>query len=450
MRALDLIVKKRDGGELTEEELAFLVEGYVSGEIPEYQISSFLMAVYFQGMSRREAGYLTQVMIDSGETIDLSSLPGPLIDKHSTGGVGDKVSLILAPLVASAGVQVPMMSGRALGHTGGTLDKLDSIPGYRSVITPEEFSSTIGECGYGMTGQSKEIVPADRLLYALRDVTGTVESVPLITSSILSKKFAEGADALIFDVKCGSGAFMKTLEDAKELATSLVETGQSLGKKVVAVISRMEAPLGAMVGNFLEVEESCACLGGSSARAALSVDSRSDDLMEVTRRLSAWMLVAGDRASSVEEAEGILREKLRSGEAWRTFLKNVELQGGDVEELKRQLENRRAPLHYEVPAGRSGVLTGIDAYKTGMAGVYLGAGRSTAEDRVHYDVGIELLKKRGEPVEAGDSIARIYADEEEHLAQALKTFTSGITIEEEAPPELKESNSMILEEISTL
>lgn len=450
MRALDLVVKKRDGGELTEEELAFLVEGYVSGEIPEYQVSAFLMAVYFQGMSRHEAGYLTKVMINSGETIDLDSVSGPLVDKHSTGGVGDKVSLVLAPLVASAGVQVPMMSGRSLGHTGGTLDKLDSIPGFRSVITPEEFAATIEECGYGMTGQSKEIVPADRLLYALRDVTGTVESIPLITSSILSKKFAEGADALVFDVKCGSGAFMKNLEDARALASSLVETGQSLGKEVVAVITRMEAPLGSMVGNFLEVEESCALLHGVSDRGRLTVDSRSDDLMEVTVRLSAWMLVAAGKAASVREAEDILRENLESGAAWDTFLKNVELQGGDVAELKRQLGVRRAPLHYEVPAGVTGVLTEIDAYKTGMAGVYLGAGRSTAEDTVRYDVGIELLKKRGEPVQAGDSIARIYADEEEHLAQALKIFGDGITIEETAPPELEKARSMILEEISTL
>jgi pyrimidine-nucleoside phosphorylase len=450
MRALDLIVKKREGEELSKEELEFLIEGYVAGEIPEYQVSAFLMAVYFQGMSRREAGYLTQVMIESGETIDLSSVGGPLVDKHSTGGVGDKVSLILAPLVASGGVRVPMMSGRALGHTGGTLDKLDSIPGFRSVISGEEFSRAINECGYGMTGQSEEIVPADRLLYALRDVTGTVESVPLITSSILSKKFAEGADALVFDVKCGKGAFMKSIEDARELASSLVETGQSLGKKIVAVITRMDAPLGAMVGNFVEVEESCACLRGSSEKGLLKADSRSDDLLEVTLRLSAWMLVAGGKASSVEEGEEICGKNLESGAAWNTFLKNVELQGGDTEELKRQLGSRRAPLHYEVPAGVSGVLTGIDAYKTGMAGVYLGAGRSTAEDQVRYDVGIELLKKPGEPVEAGDSVARIYADEEEHLSQALKMFQEGITIEERAPAELKEKRSMILEEISTL
>ncbi|MFP4426055.1 MAG: thymidine phosphorylase [Spirochaetaceae bacterium] len=448
MRALDLIIKKREGGELSKEELEFLIEGYVAGEIPEYQVSSFLMAVYFQGMSRREAGYLTQAMIDSGETIDLSSVSGPLVDKHSTGGVGDKVSLILAPLVATGGVKVPMMSGRALGHTGGTLDKLDSIPGYRSVITAEEFASTIRRCGYGMTGQSKEIVPADRLLYALRDVTGTVESVPLITSSILSKKFAEGADALVFDVKCGAGAFMKSIDEARELASSLVETGKSLGKNTVAVITRMDAPLGSMVGNFVEVEEACASLGGSSAKGTLTSDSRSDDLMEVTLRLAAWMLLAGGKAASVEEGEKICRENLENGRAWETFLKNVELQGGDTAELKRQLGSRRAPLHYEVPAGVSGVLTGIDAYKTGMAGVYLGAGRSTAEDKVRYDVGIELLKKPGEPVEAGDSVARIYADEEEHLAQALKTFQDGITIEGVAGA--REKPSMILEEISTL
>ena len=248
MRALDIIVKKRHGDALSQEEISFLVRGYVDGSIPEYQISAFLMAVFFRGMTPQETGFLTREMISSGETIDLSAVGGTFVDKHSTGGVGDKVSLILAPLAAVCGLQVPMMSGRSLGHTGGTLDKLESIPGYRTDLSPARFAEIIGTCGFAMTGQSRDVVPADRQLYALRDVTGTVESVPLITSSILSKKFAEGADALVFDVKTGPGAFMKTRDDARELAQSLVNTGKSLGKQIVAVLTRMDSPLGSKVG----------------------------------------------------------------------------------------------------------------------------------------------------------------------------------------------------------
>jgi len=305
MRMTDLIIKKRSGEHLSKGEIEFLVTGYVSGEIPPYQISAWLMAVYFQGMSFEETGYLTRAMINSGKVFDLSSLAGPLVDKHSTGGVGDKVSLILAPLAAACGVQVPMMSGRALGHTGGTLDKLDSIPGYQSVIPEDLFRRGLIETGFAMTGQSKDVVPADRLMYALRDVTGTVESVPLITASIMSKKFAEGAQSLVFDVKCGSGAFMKTAEEAEKLAVSLVETGRSLDRKIVAVITAMDEPLGRKVGNFLEVEESLACLRGEGP----------EDLMEVTLRLTAWMVVAGGILPTVEEALDLCRARLADGSA---------------------------------------------------------------------------------------------------------------------------------------
>jgi pyrimidine-nucleoside phosphorylase len=376
MRALDIIVKKRGGEELTAEEIRFLVRGYVDGSIPEYQISAWLMAVFFRGMTGRETGDLTREMIASGDTLDLSGITGPFVDKHSTGGVGDKVSLILAPLVAAFGIKIPMMSGRSLGHTGGTLDKLEAIPGYTIARDLAAFRRILQDTGFAMTGQSEKIVPADRLLYALRDVTGTVESVPLITASILSKKFAEGAEALVFDVKCGSGAFMKNQKEAEALAESLIATGKSLERKVVCVLTRMDEPLGRMVGNFLEAEESALCLRGDTAGC--------EDLMDVTYRLSAWMLVAGGVCAGADEAEKLCREKLASGDAYRLFLKNIEAQGGDAAAFEKNIgmsppgceasgfpsEKTRAPVRRNVTSPGAGYVAGIDAYKTGMAGVY--------------------------------------------------------------------------------
>jgi pyrimidine-nucleoside phosphorylase len=447
LRALDLIVKKRNGEELTQEEIRFLIEGYVAGDIPDYQVSSWLMAVYFRGMSRREAGFLTQEMIDSGETINLEGLAGPFVDKHSTGGVGDKVSLILAPAAAAAGLQVPMMSGRALGHTGGTLDKLESIPGYRTDLSQEQFRRVIGQVGYAMTGQSREVVPADRKLYGLRDVTGTVESVPLITASILSKKFAEGADALIFDVKCGAGAFMKTLDEARELASSLVETGTKLDKQVVAVISDMSEPLGHMVGNFLEVEEACACLGGSSTYGALETDARSADLMRVSTRLTAWMLVAGGKAQDADAAEQRVRELIDDGTAWQRFLSNVEAQGGDPERLKERLGGFRAPVSRDITAVSDGTVSDIDAYKIGLAAVYLGAGRSKADDEVLPDVGVDIQKKVGSGVSAGEVLCTLYGHDEQVLAEAGDLAQQAYRVESDVHIPQKQ---MILDEIAAL
>jgi pyrimidine-nucleoside phosphorylase len=405
------------------------------------------MAVYFQGMTRDEAADLTREMIDSGATIDLSGLAGPLIDKHSTGGVGDKVSLILAPLAASFGLQVPMMSGRALGHTGGTLDKLESIPGYTTALSPDDFRRIVSQVGFAMTGQSEKIVPADRKLYALRDVTATVESIPLITTSILSKKFAEGAETFVFDVKCGRGAFMKELEQARELASHLTETGRRLGRGVVAVITNMDDPLGAMVGNFLEVEESCACLGGSGRNGELTVDHRSEDLMAVTTRLVAWMLVAGGKAQDVEEAEAMCQENLGNGSAWEAFKANVSAQGGNVEELLARLGHYRAPIRHAVPAEREGVLFGIDAFKTGMASVYLGVGRNRPEDEVLPDVGIELLKKPGQQLARGEAVCRIYGRTREAVDLAVRTLEGAFDIRggESFPPK-----TMILDEHAEL
>jgi len=443
MRAVDLIVKKRDGGTLAPDEIAFLVDGYVKGDIPDYQVSALLMSVFFNGMTGAESGSLTRAMIDSGRTMDLSGLPGPLVDKHSTGGVGDKVSLILAPLVAACGLQVPMMSGRALGHTGGTLDKLESITGYSTSLDNRRFTEIISRCGYAMTGQSEDIVPADRLLYALRDVTGTVESVPLITASIMSKKFAEGADALVFDVKSGSGAFMKTLDDARRLAESLIATGDSLGRKVVAVITRMTQPLGHMVGNFLEVVESAYCLMGDRAPGQFRYPT---DLMEVTIRLSGWMLVAGGVARTVDEGEARCRDALADGSAYERFRCNVAEQGGSPDRLEAELEARRAPLTQTVVAESAGYVTDVDAYQIGMAGVYLGAGRSRTDDDVLDNVGIILTRKVGDEVRAGDTLCTVFAESSSSLEEALRRVRAAYRVDASPP----DAQPLILDELTSL
>ncbi len=434
MRASEIVAHKRDGGTLSAEELRFLIRGYLDGSIPEYQVSAWLMAVYFQGMTGDETGALTREMIASGDTIALDESARPYVDKHSTGGVGDKVSLILAPLAAACGVRVPMMSGRALGHTGGTLDKLDSIPGYRSVLDPGQFARAVSEVGFAMTGQSEQIVPADRKLYALRDVTATVESIPLITASILSKKFAEGADALVMDVKCGRGAFMKTPDDARALAESLVSTGRSLGRNVVAVMTRMDEPLGAMVGNFLEVEEACRLLSAPDKPSSLFDlpafwDHRLRDLVEVTLHLTAWMIVLSGIESRHEAALELARARLVDGSAYRVFRKNVTAQGGAVEKLEAGLGSRRAPVTHEVICPTAGTVTGIDAFKIGMAGIDLGVGRNQAEDDVEPDVGIELFVKCGDEIAAGTPLCRLFATGEQAMTAASQRAESAFMIE---------------------
>ena len=443
MRAVDLIVKKRSGEAHSREEIEFLVDGYVEGSIPDYQVSAWLMAVYFSGMNGEEAGALTRAMIESGSTMDLDALSGPLVDKHSTGGVGDKVSLILAPLAAACGLQVPMMSGRALGHTGGTLDKLESIEGYSTRMDTRRFREIITECGYAMTGQSEDIVPADRLLYALRDVTGTVESVPLITASIMSKKFAEGARSLVFDVKTGSGAFMKSVDDSRRLAKSLIDTGRNLERGTVAVITRMNEPLGYMVGNFLEVEESVHCLMGDRAPERFVPP---EDLMTVTLRLAAWMLVAGGIVSSVEKGEKRCRAALVDGSAYERFRCNVAEQGGDPDELERQLGERRGGSSVEVTARSDGVVTAIDAYTIGMAGVGLGVGRNTTDDDVLPNVGFELARKVGEEVSAGDTLCTVYGESEDAARTAAEKAREAFTVGDDRPERLP----LIVDELSAL
>ena len=423
MRASDIIIKKRGssgqkGLELSKEEIQFMVKGYVDNSIPDYQMSAFLMAVYFSGMTFEETGFLTDAMLHSGDVIELygnkysaMGLHGPFVDKHSTGGVGDKISIPLAPIVASCGVQIPMMSGRGLGHTGGTLDKLESIDGYKVKLSADRFRELIAKNGYAMTGQTEKIVPADRLMYALRDVTGTVESIPLITSSILSKKVAEGSDALVFDVKYGNGAFMQSLENSKTLALSLVKTAQAMGKKATAFITNMNTPLGFKTGNYLEIEESLECLQGKGP----------EDVMELTYALGSEMLVLGKKAKNFEEGKELCKEAVTSGKALSKFLENVNAQGGNAEKLLEEQNKRRSPFHRELFAKEDGYLK-IHAYKTGCACIDLGVGRTKTSDSVDPDAGIIFSHREGDFIHKGEKILELYAKN----LQALENGTASL------------------------
>jgi len=435
MRAVDIIMKKRSGGELSREEIEFLIGGYVGGAIPDYQVSAWAMAVFFKGMTPTETGVLTEVMLKSGTVIDLHGIPGPFIDKHSTGGVGDKTSLILAPLVAALGIRDPMMSGRALGHTGGTLDKLESIPGYKTNLSVEQFREIIQKNGFAMTGQTKEIVPADRLLYALRDVSATVESIPLITASILSKKVAEGAEGLVFDVKFGSGAFMKDPQEAEKLARSLVDTGAAMGKRIIALLTDMNEPLGNMVGNFLEVEESLDCLEGHGPA----------DLMEVTLELAARMVVLGNRAKTPSEGRKMCEAMLLTQKPRQLFLDNIKSQGGDVEKFLSLRGNYRSPHQKVLTAARSGFIKRIDAYQVGIAGVYLGVGRNRTEDAVSPTAGLQFHKKGGDPVRAGEPIMTVWAVNDGGLQAAIPLLQGAVEYADSAPGQ----RTLILKEIAS-
>lgn len=440
MRAADIIIKKRGNPapeSLTKEEIQFMVDGYVAKTIPDYQMSAFLMAIYFNGMSFEETAALTDCMLHSGEIINLHGkenigLKGPFVDKHSTGGVGDKISIPLAPIAACLGVQIPMMSGRGLGHTGGTLDKLESIAGYRVALSPQEFEQLIAKNGYAMTGQTQKIVPADRLMYALRDVTGTVESIPLITASILSKKVAEGSDALVFDVKYGSGAFMKTPAAAENLATSLVKTAQAMGKKAVALLTDMETPLGLKTGNYLEIEESLECLQGNGPK----------DVMELTYALASRMALLAGKVASIEEGLELCKQAVDSGRALEKFLKNVDDQGGDSKKLLEQQGKRRSPFHAQLNAESDGYLK-IDAYKTGIACINLGVGRNKTSDKVDADSGIILSKVQGEAVKAGQKIMDVYAKDEKSLEEGVAALKKAVSYSKTTITQ----NKLILKEI---
>jgi len=401
MRAVDLIQAKRDGAELTEAQIRFLIDGYVSGAIPDYQMSAWAMAVYFRGMSAAETAALTLAMAESGDTVDLSAVRGVKVDKHSTGGVGDTTTLVLAPLVASAGVPVAKMSGRGLGHTGGTIDKLEAIPGFRVELTQDAFIDQVNRLGVAVISQSGNITPADKLLYGLRDVTATVESIPLIASSIMSKKIAAGADAIVLDVKTGGGAFMKTIDDSIRLAEAMVAIGSEVGRRTVAVISGMDQPLGNAIGNALEVQEALSVLRGEPGV--------SPDLVEVCLALGAHMLVLGGAAASFDAAKAILAEKLASGDALRKFAAFAAAQGGDPAVADDPSRLPAAARIVPVPAPRAGYVGAIRAEDLGTAAMWLGAGRATKEAAIDLSVGIRMRKRIGDKVEAGEPLAELHA-----------------------------------------
>jgi pyrimidine-nucleoside phosphorylase len=417
-RAIDVIRRKRDGGELSRDEIAAMVNAYTRGDIPDYQVSAWLMAVVLRGMTRAETAALTDSMLRSGEVLDLSSLPAKKVDKHSTGGVGDKTSLVLAPLAAAAGVAVPMISGRGLGHTGGTLDKLEAIPGFNVNLSVAQFRSVLETCGCAMIGQTAEIAPADRKLYALRDVTGTVESPYLICASIMSKKLAEGIDALVLDVKTGSGAFMKSEKDAVFLAELMVETGERMGKQVVALITDMDQPLGCMIGNALEVVEVVEILRGEGP----------EDLRELCLELGGWMLHLGGASATVAQGRKQSEQLIASGRALAKFRQMVELQGGDagvIDDPKRLPQARHTMT---VASPSDGYLAAVQCEQVGTACVILGGGRERKEDAVDPAVGIVLHKKVGDAVSVGEPLATIYYNAEERATRARQLLEESYQI----------------------
>ncbi|AYU56126.1 pyrimidine-nucleoside phosphorylase [Staphylococcus debuckii] len=419
MRMVDLIDKKRDGESLSAEEIKWMIAEYTKGNIPDYQMSSMAMAIYFQDMNNDERAELTMAMVHSGDEIDLSAIEGTKVDKHSTGGVGDTTTLVLAPLVAAVGVPVAKMSGRGLGHTGGTIDKLESVDGFHVEIAEDDFIRLVNEDKLAVIGQSGNLTPADKKLYALRDVTGTVNSIPLIASSIMSKKIAAGADAIVLDVKTGNGAFMKTLADAEALAHAMVKIGNNVGRQTMAIISDMSQPLGYAIGNALELKEARDTLRGEGP----------DDLTELVMTLGSQMVVLGGKAETLEEARDLLQQVIESGAAldkFRTFLKN---QGGNPEVVDHPELLPQAQYQSELPAKESGVVTEIVANEMGIASMMLGAGRQTKEDDIDLSVGLVLHKKVGDFVEAGESLMTIYSNKEDIDDVKAKIYDN-ITISE--------------------
>lgn len=418
MNAVELIRKKRSGGALSRAELESFIGGFLRGDIPDYQMSAFLMAVYFRGMDQGETATFADVMLRSGSVVDLSAVPGKKVDKHSTGGVGDKVSLILAPIVAACGVPVPMISGRGLGHTGGTLDKLEAIPGFRTDLSIDEYREVIRETGLVMIGQTVEIAPADRRMYALRDVTGTVESIPLIAGSIMSKKLAEGIDALVLDIKTGSGAFMQSRKDADALAAALVGIGTACGKETVGFITAMDQPLGSKVGNWLEVLESVECLRGADV----------PDLMEVTYVLGGAMVHLGGKAPTIDDGIAMCRSAVWSGKAYEKFLQIVARQGGDVSYIENPGKYPRSKYIVEVRAAAAGYVMAFATTRIGVLAVELGAGRLRLQDAIDPKAGMVLAKKIGDSVEVGDLLAEIHTDREEMAERGPREFSASVTI----------------------
>ena len=403
MRALDIIINKRNGLELTKEEINFFVDGFTKGTIDNYQASALTMAIYFRGMTDTEATYLTEAMLKSGDELDLSKINGVKVDKHSTGGVGDKTSLVVGPLVASLGVKFAKMSGRGLGHTGGTLDKLESIPGYDINLPEEEFINQVNEIGIALVGQTGELAPADKKLYALRDVTGTVESIPLIASSIMSKKLASGADAICLDVKVGSGAFMKNIDDASKLATLMVQIGKNCNRDMTAILTNMDEPLGNAVGNSIEVIEAIDTLNGKGPK----------DFTELCLEVAAHLVVAGKMANSIEEAKTLLNKQIENREGLKTLAALVKAQGGNEEYIYDTNLFTKAKYSYDVILEENGFVGKIDALAIGNAAMMLGAGREKIGDSVDHSVGIVLKKKVNDKIESGDVIATILSNKED-------------------------------------
>ena len=422
MRMYDIIMKKRNGGELSKEEIDFFIEGYTKGEIPDYQVSALMMAIYFRKMTEAETLALTMAMADSGDRLDLSGIRGVKVDKHSTGGVGDKTSLALAPMVAACGIPVAKMSGRGLGHTGGTIDKLESFPGFTTALTTERFIDNVNRIGIAIMGQTADLAPADKKLYALRDVTATVDNLSLIASSIMSKKLAAGADAIVLDVKTGSGAFMKQEAEAKALAEEMVKIGKNAGRRTVAVISDMDQPLGFAVGNALEVREAIETLRGNGP----------EDFLELCLTLGSQMLMAGGKAESAREAEEMLRAVIADGSALGKLAEFVEAQGGDGSAVYHPELLPQAAIQEPVAAPESGYLSRIVCDEVGICSLILGGGRETKESEIDLSVGLVLCKKVGDYVEAGEPLAVIHANDADRAEQARARYLRACTIAGEA------------------
>lgn len=422
MRMYDIIAKKRDGGALSDEEIQFFINGYVKGEIPDYQVSALLMAIFFKGMTDRETASLTMCMANSGETVDLSSIDGIKVDKHSTGGVGDKTTLIISPIVASLGVRVAKMSGRGLGHTGGTVDKMESIPGMQTSIDREKFFDIVRKVGVSVIGQSGNLVPADKKLYALRDVTATIESIPLIASSIMSKKIAAGSDCILLDVKTGSGAFMKTVDDSIRLAQAMVAIGEHVGRKTIALITDMDRPLGNAIGNSLEIMEVCQTLKGHGPA----------DLTEICLELAANMLFLAGKGG-MAECKALAKRQIDNGEAFAKLREMVAAQGGDTAVLDDNAKFEQAKVKHDVLAQNEGYLYSMNTEQCGIASVELGAGREKKEDSIDFSAGIMLRRKIGDYVKKGDVIAEFYTSSPEKCAEAEKLFENAVSIRSSEP-----------------
>lgn len=437
MRMIDLIERKKRAGQLREEEIRYFIREFTAGTIPDYQAAALLMAICFTGMTEQETAWMTDAMARSGDQVDLSSVPGVKVDKHSTGGVGDKTTLILAPLVASCGVPVAKMSGRGLGHTGGTVDKLEAIPGFRTFLDRETFLKNVREIGVCVAGQSGNLAPADKKLYALRDVTATVDSIPLIAASVMSKKIAAGAQAIVLDVKCGSGAFMKTAQDASCLAREMVKIGQACGRRMAAVITNMDVPLGRCVGNGIEVAEAIAVLKGNGP----------DDLRSVCLDLAAQMLSLAQKGSP-EECRLIAQKALESGAALEKFEQMIIAQGGDASILNRPQALYEKALEYELSAPQDGWIQRMDAESCGRASMLLGAGRETKDSVIDPAAGIFLCKKTGESVHKGELLARLYTNRPDRLEQACETLRESYVFSAEKPAKIPLIYDVILDQSS--